>query len=106
MIKYKEFCFVVTTIRRWAIKVGTQACPPAYHLPEFHFRFYWLGEYQVEHLRYIDTGIEHVNGYGNGDLTVFTIGGLKVIDQLFSALVLGVNHSTEITSIFRIHFGK
>ena len=48
---------------------------PSYHLPELGLAHHLFEEYQVQHLRHIDAGVQHV--YGDGDLRqLFRVGEL------------------------------
>ena len=71
---------------------------PSYHLPELGLAHHLFEEYQVQHLRHIDAGVQHV--YGDGDLRqLFRVGelvdgtlgvGHVVVDNLGVARQMGI----------------
>ncbi|MNC34925.1 hypothetical protein D3C75_833850 [compost metagenome] len=64
MIEDQELAFVFAR----AEQIGAQARATANHLPELDPRFDGLSEYQVDHFRNVDAGVEHV--YRDGDAEV------------------------------------
>ncbi|MNV93974.1 hypothetical protein D3C71_1887210 [compost metagenome] len=64
VIEDQELAFMFTS----AEQIRAQAGATTYHLPELDPRFDGLSEYQVDHFRNVDAGVEHV--YRNGDAEV------------------------------------
>ena len=44
----------------------TQPGAPADHLPEFRLAHHFLEEHQIQHIRHVDAGVQHI--HGDGDL--------------------------------------
>ena len=73
------------------------------HLPKFNLRADYLKEYQVQHLRHIDAGVEHIdrNGYLNVAFgCLFRLG--KIIKQILRIGGIVIYDRAEVRSILRI----
>ena len=59
-IKDIEFVFILTVHKSRA-----EPCPTADHLPELRLAHHLLEEHKIQNLRYINTGIQHIDRNGN-----------------------------------------
>ncbi len=69
------------------------------HLPELRFRPYYLAKDEIEDLRHIDAGVEHVDVHGYSGLTVFDT---KLIDKRLGVFHLVVDDTEELARLVRI----
>ncbi|MNI69337.1 hypothetical protein D3C73_1250780 [compost metagenome] len=66
VIEDQELAFVFAR----AEQIGAQARATANHLPELDPGFDRFGEYQVDHFRHVDAGVEHVHRDGNAEVVI------------------------------------
>ena len=109
-IKDIKLLFVFAVYKPWA-----QASAPPDHLPELGLAHHLFEEHQIQHLRHINTGIQHI--YGNSDLRQFfrirelingTLGiGHVVVDHLGITGQMGIFFAQDLqdflsmTMVFR-----
>ena len=84
-------------------QIGTQAGASTNHLPEFDPGLYRLGEHKIDHLRHVDTGVQHVdrNGYSEIVIRLF-----ELLDQRADMGDAIVDNLANLGPILRIEFAE
>ena len=96
VVKDQELTLVLAS----AEQVFAQPRTAANHLPEFHLALDRLGEDEVHHFGYVDTGVKHVNRNGYAQ---FTIRFFELVNQFFGPWFLGVDDAAKLTSKLWVH---
>ncbi|MNC61664.1 hypothetical protein D3C75_1116240 [compost metagenome] len=84
-------------------QIGAQACASTDHLPELHPGLHRLSEYQVNHFRHIDAGVEHV--YRDGDAEV-VLWFFEFFDQRTHVRDLVVDDLADLAAILRVELAE
>ena len=85
-------------IASWAKEVEAKTGTPANHLPEFGNGFDRFGKDEVDDVGDIYPGVEHVNGYCDGE--VFgTVPALEVVDELLGTGFVAVDAQAEVSTV-------
>ncbi|MNJ30227.1 hypothetical protein D3C77_248230 [compost metagenome] len=84
-------------------QIGTQASAPTNHLPEFDPGFNRLGKHKVDHLRHVDTGVQHVdrNSYSEVVIRFF-----ELLDQRAHIGDAVVDNLADLDPVLRVEFAE
>ena len=85
-------------IASWAKEIGTEASAPANHLPELGEGFDGFGKDEVDDVGDVYPGVEHVNGYCDGE--VFgTVPAFEIVDELLGTGFVAIDAQAEVSTV-------